>query len=327
MAAAEAGKCKAVMILNGSGSILEDGENVKIMDVPVKECSEGKVKVQVQAFATNPVDLKINALMPQYPMEHIPCSDAAGTIVEVGSGVDNLQVGDQVFLNTNITVGTASEMIVVDSGVVARRGDMTSVQAAGLPLVSVTAMDALNALGDLEEGSLIMINGASGGVGTMAVQIAVHVKGYRVIGVCSGKNEEMVKGLGAEEVINYKEQNFAEYDRKIDGFVELATPGTYEGAKQILKENAPYVTIAVASEEGMKKSMELSSDAAIQYEFVFYTTTAEKLDQIAAWVAEKKLKPMTHATFTMEQIMDAFKEQKTNRATGKIVVTTSMHEG
>jgi len=327
MAAAEAGKCQAVKIMNGSGAIFGDEESVKIMDVPVEECSEGKVKVQVQAFATNPVDLKINAILPEYPKEHIPCSDAAGVIVEVGSGVDNLQVGDQVFLNTNITVGTASEMIVVDSGVVARRGDMTSIQAAGLPLVTVTAMDAINALGDLEEGSLIMINGASGGVGTMAVQIAVNVKGYRVIGICSGRNVDMVKDLGAEEVINYRESNFADYDGKIDGFIELATGGTYEAAKQILKDNAPYVTIAVAGEEDLKQSMELSNDETTPFTFVFYKTTAEKLDQIAAWVAEKKLKPMTHATYTMEQIMEAFKEQKTNRATGKIVVTTSMHEG
>merc|ERR1719493_60513 len=113
-------------------------------------------------------------------------------------------------------------MIVVQSSEVAKRGEIGAVEAAGLPLVAVTAMDAINDLGQLEEGSVIMINGASGGVGTMAVQIAANVKKYHVIGICSGKNVDMVKELGAAETINYREQNFSEYDGKIDGFLDLA---------------------------------------------------------------------------------------------------------
>jgi len=318
-------KYQSVRIMNASGAIFdEEGENVKFVDVGAEEVGEGQVRVKVEAFAINPVDLKICEVLPDHPKEYVPCSDASGTIDAIGEGVDGFEIGDKVFLNTNLGIGTAAGMIVVKSSEVAKRGDIGAVEAAGLPLVAVTAMDAINDLGQLEEGSVIMINGASGGVGTMAVQIAANVKKYHVIGICSGKNIDMVKELGAAETINYREQNFTEYDGKIDGFLDLAVGySNYENALSILKDNARFVTICEdnSTGEGVKATMERSADPSNQYTFTFYTSSTEKLDAIRGWVEDGALKPKVHATFPVANIMDAFQEQKTKRATGKIVVT------
>jgi len=318
-------KYQSVRIMNASGAIFdEEGENVKFVDVGAEEVGEGQVRVKVEAFAINPVDLKICEVLPDHAKEYVPCSDASGTIDAIGEGVDGFEVGDKVFLNTNLGTGTAAGMIVVKSSEVAKRGDIGAVEAAGLPLVAVTAMDAINDLGQLEEGSVIMINGASGGVGTMAVQIAANVKKYHVIGICSGKNIDMVKELGAAETINYREQNFTEYDGKIDGFLDLAVGySNYENALSILKDNARFVTICEdnSTGEGVKATMERSADPSNQYTFTFYNSSTEKLDAIRGWVEDGALKPKVHATFPVAKIMDAFKQQKTKRATGKIVVT------
>jgi len=324
MAAAEA-TYKSIKIMNGSGAIFdEEGENVKFVDIGEPQVGEGQVQVKVEAFAINPIDLKIDVYFPNHAKEYVPCYDASGTIEALGEGVEGFEVGDKVFLNTNIGTGTAAEMIVVKSSEVAKRGDIGAIEAAGLPLVTVTAMDALNALGNLEEGSIVMINGASGGVGTMAVQIASQVMKYHVIGICSGKNINMVTELGAAETINYREADFSEYDGKIDGFLDLAIGGSiYEKALSILKENAQFVTVCDDADnpEGIPAIMERTADPSNQYQFVIMNSNTEKLNTIRGWVEDGSLKPMVHATYHSAKIMDAFKEQKTNRATGKIVVS------
>jgi len=332
----------AIQMHNGSAADLTKEENLNVVTLKrssLGELGPDEVKVRVYAFALNPADTKLNQFSPQMSLEYVPCSDAAGAIIEVGGDVKNFEVGDSVFLNTQIgsdRYGTAAEIIIAKAAHVAHRAESIKlVEAAGLPLVAVTALDAVNTLGDLAEGSTVYINGASGGVGTLAVQIAANVKKYKVFGICSGKNAEMVKGLGATDIINYKETNFVEYAEggKIDGFIDcVGYKETWTKACEILKDGAQFVTIAGDDPVfelglGMDEVFARSQADDNNYTFCFYNTTSDKLAKISSYVKNGLLKPMIHAVYSHTQIREAFKDLKTQRATGKIVVTFDQNGG
>lgn len=317
---------KAVKILNGTSADLTDVANMAIVKMDPSSLggfTDDDVLIKVDAFALNPVDYKMNALFPEWPTEHIICSDACGTVCSAGENA-SFQKGDKVMLNSNLKFGVAAEYIVINKDLVAKTDDCMSIaEAAGLPLVSIIAFDAINALGDLKKGSRVMINGASGGTGTLVTQICSKVHGHHVIGICSGKNEDLVRGLGAAEVINYKEQDFAEYEAKIDGFVDcVGGIQAWNKAQGILKEGAIYATI-VGDDPTLadnSASFARTADPEVNYKFVFYASNGDKLAQIAQMVKDGKIKPQTHATYPATEIHEAMKELKSKRAVGKIVL-------
>jgi len=320
---------RAVMWMNGTGGECNK-ENLCIQELKKSDLGalgDDEVLIRVSAFALNPVDYKMNQLFPDYPKKHITGSDAAGTIIKVGANVSDFKEGDAVFMNSQLQYGTAAELVKASVNVIGKYDaeSMSFATAAALPLVTITAMDAVNALGELHEAT-VMINGASGGVGTMAVQICKNVKGYKVIGICSGTNIDMVKFLGADACINYKEQDFAECEEKLDGFLDLVGgKHVWDKAGPLLEEDKRFVTIAgddptFASEDG-KKSTAARAEELEKYVFVFYSTTREKLEQIAWWVKEGKVKARIDTVYKAKEIVAAMTALKSHRATGKIVLT------
>jgi len=238
---------KAAKVLNGTSADLTDAKNLAIVEVDpntLGDFTDDDVLIKVEAFALNPVDYKMNDLFKEYPKEHIMCSDACGIVEAAGKNAD-FSEGDKVICNSMLQVGVAAEYIVMNKDLVAKiDADMSATDMAGVPLVSTTAYDAVVALGELGEGAKVMVNGASGGVGTMVTQICSNVFGYHTIGICSGKNEELVKSLGAKETINYKEMNFADYGEKINGFVDCAGgKSVWDSAENMLTENGKFATI------------------------------------------------------------------------------------
>jgi len=320
---------KAAKVLNGTYADLEDSKNLAIVEIDSKSLgtfTDDDVLIKVEAFALNPVDYKMNTLFAEYPTEHIIGSDACGIVEAVGKN-GGFEKGDKVICNTNLKCGVGAEYIKVNKDLVAKiDAGMKSEDMSGLPLVSTTAYDAIQALGDLEAGAKVMINGASGGVGTMVTQMCANVFKYHTIAICSGKNTELVQMLGAQEVINYKEQDFAEYDGKVQGFIDLVGGKmVWDKAKEILEENAMFSTI-VGDDPTFKDNsttMARSNEENTNYKFVFYTSNGEKLAQIVQMVKDKSLKPRTHADYPARMIRDAMKELKSRRATGKIVVRWS----
>jgi len=317
---------KAAKVLNGTNADLEDSKNLAIVEIDPKSLgtfTDDDVLIKVEAFALNPVDYKMNTLFAEYPTEHIICSDACGIVEAVGKNA-GFEKGDRVICNTNLKYGVGAEYIKVNKDLIAKvDAGMNAEDMSGLPLVSTTAYDAVMALGDLEAGAKVMINGASGGVGTMVTQMCANVFQYHTIAICSGKNQNLVEMLGAREVINYKEQDFAEYGGKVQGFIDLVGgKSVWDKAQNLLEEGAFFSTI-VGDDPTFKDNSTTfarSNDEQTNYKFVFYTSNGEKLAQIVQMVKDEKLKPWVHADYPARMIRDAMKEMKSRRATGKIVV-------
>jgi len=325
-------KFRQAKILNGTTADLEDKANLNIVDVDVQpfEYAGASVLVKVEAFALNPVDYKMNTLFPDHPTEHVIASDACGIVQAVGPEAGEFSKGDKVFLNTNLKVGVGAEYIVVQKEWIAKIDqEMDSVEMASLPLVATTAYDAIQALGVLEEGSKIMVNGATGGVGSIVTQMLANVYACHVIAICSGKNEELAKSFGAKEIVNYKEMDFAEWadesgSNKLQGFVDcVGGVNVWEKAKDMLVESGMFATI-VGDDPTFadnKSTFARSADEGEpSYKFVFYTSTGEKLAQIAQMVKDGKVKPQVCKAYWAQKIRSAMTKLKTGRPAGKVVV-------
>jgi len=317
---------KAAKILNGTNADLEDENNLAIVEVDPKslgDFTDDDVLIKVEAFALNPVDYKMNTLFAEYPTEHIIASDACGIVQAAGKNA-GFAKGDKVICNTNVKYGVGAEYIKVNKDLIAKiDAGMDSEDMSGLPLVATTAYDAVKSLGELEQGSKVMVNGASGGVGTMVTQMCAKVYGYHTIAICSGKNQDLVEMLGAKEVINYREEDFGEYGDKINGFIDLVGgKEVWEKAQGILLEGAPFSTIVGDDPNFADNTSTIarSQDPTNSFNFVFYTSNGEKLAEIVEMVKDKKLDPRTHASYPSKMIRDAMKELKSRRATGKIIV-------
>jgi len=189
----------------GSPEVLEYG------DVPRPEPGDGELLVKVHAAGVNPYDWHFMRGSPYVmrlfagigaPKDPDMGVDFAGTVEAVGPGVTRFEAGDEVFGGVG---GAFSEYVVVrqDRAVVKKPGNVSFEEAAGVGIAGITAIQALRDQGELLAGQRVLINGASGGVGTYAVQIA-KAMGAHVTGVCSGRNVDMVKSLGADQVFNYK---------------------------------------------------------------------------------------------------------------------------
>jgi len=317
---------KVAKILHGTNADLEDAKNLDIVQIPVHESqNKSDVLVKVEAFALNPVDYKMNTLFPEHPTEHIIASDACGIVQAVGEDAKEFAKGDKVFLNTNLKAGVGAEYISVDKSLLAKADpDADSGAMAGLPLVATTAYDAIQALGELSEGQKVMVNGATGGVGSIVTQMCSKVYGCHVIAICSGKNEEYAKKLGASEVINYKEMNFADYGDKIRGFVDcVGGKSVWESAQNLLQEDGMFSTIVGDDPTFANNASTFARNANEEvknYNFVFYSSDGEKLAQIAKMVADGKVEPQVCATYPASEIRAAMKHLKTGRPTGKIIV-------
>jgi len=317
---------KAAKILNGTNADLEDENNLAIVEVDPKslgDFTDDDVLIKVEAFALNPVDYKMNTLFAEYPTEHIIASDACGIVQATGKNA-GFAKGDKVICNTNVKYGVGAEYIKVNKDLIAKiDAGLDSEDMCGLPLVATTAYDAVKSLGELEQGSKVMVNGASGGVGTMVTQMCAKVYGYHTIAICSAKNQDLVEMLGAKEVINYREQDFGEYGDKINGFIDLVGgKEVWEKAQGILLEGAQFSTIVGDDPTFADNTSTIarSQDPTNSFNFVFYTSNGEKLAEIAEMVKDKKLVPRTHASYPSKMIRDAMKELKSRRATGKIIV-------
>lgn len=192
-------------------------EKIQIREVAVPEVKEGEVLVRIKAAGVNPVDYVVregylkDALPYQFPV--IPGWDVAGVVEERGFSARRFNVGDEVYAYARRPVvqhGTFAEYIVIPESYLAARPQRISwEEAAGIPLVGLTAYQSLYDAGQLLEGQTVLILGASGGVGSLGIQLA-KVKGARVIGVASEKNHAFMKELGADETIDYRNNNVGE---------------------------------------------------------------------------------------------------------------------
>ena len=302
------------------------GEPGSIHDLPDPEPGDGQVRIKVGAGALNPFDNAVFKGFLKDRMPHhfplVPCSDLAGRIEKLGGGVGQWKVGDEVFgiLGTmKIGEGTLAEHAIATAGTIARRPAGLDVQfGAALPLAGVSAQMCIDPMG-LTEGKTVVILGGAGGIGGFAVQLA-KLTGAHVIAVTRSANADYVKGLGADEVIDYATQNVVDAVRKsqpngIAGIVHTSGEPETAAALSALVNEGGYVT----SMRGGAKIEDLAKRNITGINVMTMTTTAA-LEKLAALVETGKLKRPQIKTFELEDTNQAFDEIATGHARGKLVV-------
>jgi len=309
-------------------------EVLSLADVDIPEVGEDDVLVRVHASSANPWDWHFVRGEPvlmrpagiggvRTPRFRIPGGDVAGTVERVGPGVSGFVPGDQVY---GFGHGAFAEFVAVPQGnLAAKPPSLTFEQAAAVPLGAVTALQGLRA-GRLEAGQSVLVVGASGGVGTFAVQIARHL-GARVTGVCSTANVELVRTLGVDDVIDYTEGDFTRASKKYDLVFQLG--GTYSPGA-IRKVLTPHGTLIQSFGDGSRwlgplgnivKGVALNAFVGQTLKSFVADETTQALDEITGLIESGSLMPVVDRTFVLADGAAAIDLVEQGSPAGKVVVT------
>ncbi|ETT43696.1 NADP-dependent oxidoreductase [Paenibacillus sp. FSL P4-0176] len=309
---------KAVVI-NQYGS----KEELVEQEVNKPRAEANQVVVKLEATSINPIDWKLREgyLKEMYDWEFpiILGWDVAGVITEIGSNVSKWKVGDRVFSRPDTTrFGSYAEYTAVDEHLLAKLPDSISYEeAAAVPLAGLTAWQVLFTHGDLKEGETVLIHAGAGGVGMYAIQLAKHA-GAHVITTASEKNHELLYSLGADQVIDYKTENFEEILKDIDLVFDTMGGEVAENSYKVLKPNTGrLITIVGEPNHDTAKSHNVSAKG------IWLQPDGDQLERMADLMEEKKIKSIVGATFPFSRqgIYDAHALSETHHAVGKIVIT------
>lgn len=298
-----------------------DKIQIGLLDLPA--VGEGEVLLRVKAAGINPVDYLIregylNGMMPAaFPV--VPGWDAAGIVEEVGAGVSRLAVGDEVYgylRRPTVQHGTFAEYLVVPEGYLAARPkNLKWEEAGGIPLAGLTAHQSLFAAGNLQAGQTVLVLGASGGVGSFAIQLAKH-QGAKVIAVASAKNAAFMKELGADFTIDYAQGNVAAaVQALVPGGVDLIFDcidgETLIQALSALKPAGKLVSI-------LNNGQDL--DPTISFQYVFVSPSVPGLNHLREMAEAGHLRVPIAATIPLADARKAFEQIETHHTTGKVVI-------
>jgi len=318
-------------------------ETGRIGDAPQPPLRDDDVLIRVHAASVNALDTKIRTgefkLILPYRLPLILGNDMAGTVVSVGAGVHHFNPGDEVYARPDDDrIGTFAEFIAVNAASVALKpGNLTMVEAASLPLVALTAWQALVETAQLKAGQKVFIQAGSGGVGTVAIQLAKHLGAF-VATTTSTANVAWVKDLGADVVIDYKQQDFATELRDYDVVLNSLGKDELTRSLQILRPGGHLISIsgpptpAFASARALawplKQVIRLLShgirskakQTGVTYTFVFMRASGQQLSEITSLVEAGAIRPVIDRVFPFQQTRGALAHVESGRAKGKVVV-------
>ena len=275
--------------------------------------------MRVVAAAVNPVDWKIRQghlkTMVPYVFPLTLGWDFSGVIEALGSEVSGLAVGDAVFSRPDIRRdGSYAEYVAVRAVEIARKPKTIShIEAASIPLVGITAWETIVSVGNLVAGQKALIHAASGGVGSLAVQIAKS-RGAHVVATTSSANIELVRSLGADQVIDYRNQRFTDKVKDVDVVVDTVGGDVQASSWSVLRRGGILVsTVSVPS-------IERAAALGVRSAFVLISPNAAVLDQLAGLVDAGKLRPLIGGEFALRNVADAHALSESGRTVGKIVL-------
>lgn len=298
-----------------------DKDQLEEATVTLPELGGKQVLVSVDATSINPIDWKLREgyLAQMFPWDFpiILGWDVAGTIEEVGSAVKDWKVGDRIFARPDTTrFGTYAEHTIVDEHLLAPLPKGVSAnEAAAVPLAGLTAYQALFDHGHVTEGQKVLIHAGAGGVGTYAIQLA-KAKGAYVYTTASEKNHELLKSLGADEVIDYRSTDFRDVAKEVDMVLDTMGGDVQKNSMDILKEGGYLISILSIEDEDKAKEKGIHAKA------VWLDTNGKQLKELGDLMEEGKLKSVVGETFllTRQGIYDAHALSETHHAVGKIVI-------
>jgi NADPH:quinone reductase-like Zn-dependent oxidoreductase len=315
----------------------------RIGERPEPEVQDGDVLVEVHAAGLNVLDLKIASgefkLILPYKPPFVLGHDVAGVVTKIGSHVQRFKVGDEVYARgADHRIGTFAEFISIDEKDVSLKPkDLTMEEAASIPLVGLTAWQALIERGNLKKGQKVFIQAGSGGVGTFAIQLAKHV-GATVATTTSADNFDLVKSLGADIVIDYKKDDFETILHDYDLVLNSQDAKTLEKSLRVLKPGGKLISISGPPDPEFAKEIGLSwplrlvirllsfgvrrkaKRHGVSYSFLFMRANGDQLSQISSLIDSGVIRPIVDKVFPFEEINEALAYVEKGRAKGKVVI-------
>lgn len=316
---------------------------LQLTDIAAPSLGQNEVLVQVHATGVNLLDSKIRngefklilPYKPPFTLGH----DVAGIVVKIGSGVKEFKPGDEVYARpADHRIGTFAEQIAINENDVALKPKNISMEeAASIPLVGLTAWQALIEKANLKKGERVFIQAGSGGVGTVAIQLAKHL-GATVATTTSAANIDLVKSLGADIVIDYRNDDFETILKDYDVVLNSQDTKTLEKSLRILKPGGKLISISGPPDPGFAKEIKASwfvklvmwllsagvrkkaKRLNVSFSFLFMRAQGNQLSQITSLIESGVIKPVVDRIFPFEQTNEAMTYVETGRAKGKVVI-------
>ncbi|WP_107839424.1 NADP-dependent oxidoreductase [Metasolibacillus meyeri] len=316
---------------------------MRLAEVPVPEIGDYEVLAEIHAASINPVDFKIRdgkvKMLVKYKMPLILGNDFAGVVAKVGAKVTRFKVGDEIYARPRKSkIGTFAEYIAVhENDIALKPKNLSFEEAASIPLVGLTTYQALYDIMQLQKGQKILIQAGAGGVGTFAIQLA-KIMGATVATTTSDAGANLVKSLGADEIINYKTEQFEDILQDYDAVFDTIGGKTLEKSFNILKAGGKVVSVSglpnarFAKEYGLgflkrllfaavsSKLTALERKHDVQYTFLFMKPSGEQLRTIANFIELGQIKPVIDRVFPFEDAQKAMEYSEAGRAKGKIIL-------
>lgn len=306
----------------GAADVLSERE------MPAPTPQDNEVLVRVQAVSVNPVDWKVRQgefwflpLGGNWP--RIVGSDFAGEVVTVGRRVTAYQPGDRVYGSCNPLEGGAfAEYVAVGTDAIAQQPNaLSAAEAAAIPIAGITALTALRDQAQLQAGQQVLVNGASGGVGTFAVQIARAI-GATVTGVCREQNFELVQALGAQHMLDYTQQDFTQLSKKYDVIFDAVGKRTFSACRDVLTGDGHYITTLPNPDVLFWSGITALLPGQTAHVLLNQVKTTD-LAALNNLINQGKLQVVLDRTFPLAEAAAAHRRSETEHVRGKIVLTVS----
>jgi NADPH:quinone reductase-like Zn-dependent oxidoreductase len=318
-------------------------DGLRAADVPEPEVGDGDVLVKVSAAGVNPLDVMVRngelKRLLKYRTPFVLGHDVAGVVTRVGSAVRDLQVGDEVYARPrDLRIGSFAEYIAIDQDDVAPKPASLSLhEAAAVPLVSLAAWQALVDRAHVKPGQKVLVHAGSGGLGSTVIQLAKHL-GATVATTARGENAELVRSLGADVVIDYTKEDFAEVLSGYDVVLDSRGGENLERSLTVLKPGGQAIGVSGPPDPGFAKQLgapqfmgvvmgllsrkvrKQARKLGVSYSFLFMQANGGQLRELASLYDAGHLRPLIDKTFPFDQTLQALAYVEQGGANGKVVI-------
>ena len=319
-------------------------DGLRAADVPEPEVEDGDVLIKVSAASINPLDKMVRdgdfKRLLKYRTPFVLGHDAAGVVTSVGSAVRDFRIGDEGYARPrDLRIGTFAEYIAIDQDDVAPKpASLTLHEAAAVPLVSLAAWQALVDRAQVKPGQKVLVHAGSGGLGSTVIQLAKHL-GATVATTASGKNAELVRSLGADIVVDYRKEDFAEVLSSYDVVLDSLGGKNLEKSLTVLKPGGQAISVTGPPDPVFAKQLEApkligivmgllsrkihkqARKLGVSYSFLFMQANGRQLRELASLYDAGHLRPVIDKTFSFDQTLEALAYVEQGRANGKVLIT------
>ncbi|WP_285766080.1 NADP-dependent oxidoreductase [Peribacillus sp. SI8-4] len=316
---------------------------MRLEEVSAPVIGENEVLAEIHAASINPIDFKIRdgkvKLLIKYDLPLILGNDFSGVVAKVGTKVTRFKVGDEIYARPRKSkIGTFAEYISIhENDIALKPHNLSFEEAASIPLVGLTSYQALHDILQVQKGQKVLIHAGAGGVGTFAIQLA-KLMGATVTTTASDAGANLVKSLGADEIINYKKEKFEDILKNYDAVFDTLGGKTLEKSFQVIKDGGKIVSVSgmpnarFAKEYGSgffktllfraasNKLTSLEKNHNVQYSFLFMKPSGDQLSVLANFIESGKIKPIIDRVFPFTDAQKAMEYAESGRAKGKIIL-------